>query len=301
MLVATLSTWATVTVTPWAPLYRGVDFAIGTADTNEARLQRVFALRVNLSEPTLEFFSTPSLPNGTNKTVGQTTTSFVRTYGVAVGVNANFFAPVTNVANYPRRLHGLAVSRGHVVSPFHRRYPSVLITRSNRVSFATAAPASLSNVWTAVSGSDLVLMDGVPQLGGCATKLCGENPRTAVGLSQDGHYFYLMVIDGRRKGWSQGATLYETGQWLARLGAWNGLNLDGGGSTAMARQLHGKVVLLNQPSEGRERFDGNHFGLFAQPLPPAVGQDGGADNQASHPATWNHADEVEVVACPHNW
>lgn len=246
-----------------------MDFATGIADTNEARLQKVFALRVNLGEPTIEFFSTPSAPRSTRKTIGQTTTDFVSRYGVAVGVNANFFTPVTNAPNYPRSLHGLAVSRSRVVSPFQRRYPSVLITRSNQVSFATNTPVSLSNTWTAVSGSDLVLIEGVPQLNGCTNTLCRPNPRTAVGLSQDGHYFYLMVIDGRRKGWSQGATLYETGQWLARLGAWTGLNLDGGGSSAMARQVNGQVLLLNQPSEGKERLDGNHFGIFAQPLPPA--------------------------------
>jgi len=42
----------------------------------------------------VEFFSTPS--NGTNdlETFGQTTTTFVDSYGVALGINANFFSPV---------------------------------------------------------------------------------------------------------------------------------------------------------------------------------------------------------------
>jgi hypothetical protein len=125
-------------------------------------------------------------------------------------------------------------------------------------------------VWTAVAGSDRILIGGVAQLQGCNTSFCNENPRTAVGLSQEGRYFYLMVIDGRRAGWSDGATLYETGQWLLRLGAWNGLNLDGGGSSAMARLTNGTAVLLNRPSGGVQRVNGNHLGMFAQPLAPLI-------------------------------
>jgi len=71
-----------------------------------------------------------------------------------------------------------------------------------------------------------------------------------------------MVIDGRRPGWSDGATLYETWQWLLRLGAWTGLNLDGGGSTALAIMESGAAVLLNKPSGSVQRVNGNHLGVF---------------------------------------
>jgi autotransporter-associated beta strand protein len=289
LLLSALSACGTITVSSWSPLYRGIDVATGTADTNEARIQKVFTLRVDLSDPTIEFFSTPPTPNGTNETIGQITTDFVETYGVAVGVNANFFTPVTNVANYPRDLRGLAISQGSVVSLFQNSYPAALITRSNLVTFAASSPSNLSNVWTAVSGSDLILINGAAQLATCVTTFCLENPRTAVGLSQDGHYFYLMVIDGRQTGWSMGATLYETGQWLARFGAWNGLNLDGGGSTAMARLTNGTAVLFNKPSDGEERYDGNNFGVFAQSFQLAVWNGGGANNCWSNVANWNGA------------
>lgn len=287
LLLSALSVYGNITVSSWLPIYRGIDFATGTADAEEVRLQKVFTLRVDLNDPTIEFYSTPAMPNGTNETVGQVTTDFVETYGVAVGVNANFFAPVTNVANYPRNLRGLAISQGNLVSSFENSYPAVLITRSNQVSFASSSPASLTNVWTAVAGSDMILINGVAQLASCTTTFCLENPRTAVGLSQDGRYFYLMVVDGRQAGWSMGTTLYETGQWLARFGAWNGLNLDGGGSTALARLTNGRAVLLNQPSGGEERYDGNNLGVFAQPIQWAVWNGGGSNNRWSNAANWN--------------
>ena len=266
--LATLAftTPAAITIQPWAPMYRGIDFARGDADTNEVRQQKVFALRVDLTDPTIEFFSTPSNGDAPLETFGQTTTTFVQTYGVAVGVNANFFSPVNTTPNDPRDILGLAISQGSMVSTFDSSRPAILITRSNQVTFATSAPVTYANVWTAVSGSDLVLIDGVPQLGSCTTSFCGPNPRTALGLSQDNRYLYMIVIDGRQPGWSDGATLEETGQWLLRLGAWNGLNLDGGGSSAMARSQGSSAVLLNRPSGGVQRVNGNHIGVFAQPV-----------------------------------
>ena len=209
----------------------------------------------------------PSNGDAPRETFGQTTTTFVQKYGVAVGVNAGFFSPVNTMPNDPRDLTGLAISQGLVVSPHTSGSEVLLITRSNAVTIAAAPPANYSNVWTAVAGSDLILVDGVVQLTNCSTSFCGPHPRTAVGVSQDSHFLYMMVIDGRQKGWSDGATLAETGAWLLRLGAWNGLNLDGGGSSAMAKSQRGAARLLNRPSGGIQRVNGNHLGVFAQPLP----------------------------------
>jgi exopolysaccharide biosynthesis protein len=270
-LLGSFSANATNTVNPWVPAFKGIDYTTGEADTNELHQLKIFAFRVDLSEPTIELFSTPS--NGTNalETFGQTTTTFVNTYHVAVGMNANFFSPVTTIPNDPRDLSGLAISQGDIVSPFESgRAISMLFTRDNKASIVTAAQASYTNYWTAVSGSDRILINGVAQKQSCTTDFCNENPRSALGLSSDKRYLILMVIDGRRAGWSDGSTLYETGQWLFRLGAWNGINLDGGGSTALAKMQNGSAVLMNKPSGGVQRVDGNHIGIFAQNLAPVI-------------------------------
>ncbi len=262
---------AAITIDPWTPLFKGVDFAVGTADASEPRLQRVAALRVDLSDPTIEFFSTPDNGSSPLETFGQTTTTFVQSYALSVGVNANFFSPVNITPNDPRDLSGLAISRGAIVSAFENGRPAMLITRSNQVSFTATAPPNYSNIWTAVAGSDRVLVQGVNTVStNCSTAFCGPNPRTAVGLSQNGRYCFLLVIDGRQPGWSDGATLVETADWLVRFGAWNGLNLDGGGSSAMAKSQAGSAVLLNRPSGGLQRVNGNHLGVFAQSLAPVI-------------------------------
>ncbi len=271
VLLAHLSARGAITTNTWIPVFKGVEYNTGQADTNEVRQQKVFIFRVDLQTPGLEFYSTPS--NGTNamETVGQTTTTFVNTYKVAFGINANFFSPVSTIPDDPRDLSGLAISRGDTVSPFESGRPySLLITRSNQVSIVTAMLASYTNYWTAVSGSDRILINGAPQLASCTNSFCNENPRSAVGFSSNARYFYAMVIDGRQPGWSDGATLDETGQWLLRFGAWNGLNLDGGGSTALAKVENGAAILLNRPSGGVQRVDGNHLGLFAAPIAPVI-------------------------------
>ncbi len=75
-----------------------------------------------------------------------------------------------------------------------------------------------------------------------------RHPRTAVCFNQD--EFYFVVVDGRRSRWSIGMTLAEMADLCRNtLGATTGINLDGGGSSAM--WIDGQVI--NQPSDGQER------------------------------------------------
>jgi exopolysaccharide biosynthesis protein len=69
------------------------------------------------------------------------------------------------------------------------------------------------------------------------------------GVRRDGSLL-LVTVDGRRPGWSAGVTLREGARVMRALGARDALNIDGGGSTAMA--VRGR--LANLPSDpGGER------------------------------------------------
>jgi hypothetical protein len=100
-------------------------------------------------------------------------------------------------------------------------------------------------VFDAVGGDPILLLDGA-QTPVCVS--CARQPRTAIGVTATGQIL-LVVIDGRRPGWSRGATLGELRAILRDLGAVDALNLDGGGSSEMV--VDGEVV--NRPSDGRER------------------------------------------------
>ncbi|MFE5177762.1 phosphodiester glycosidase family protein [Streptomyces sp. NPDC057651] len=71
-----------------------------------------------------------------------------------------------------------------------------------------------------------------------------RQPRTMAGIDKRGRLL-LVTVDGRQKGGSEGFTLQEAAAFMKSLGAVEALNLDGGGSTAMA--VNGSVV--NQPSD----------------------------------------------------
>jgi hypothetical protein len=77
-----------------------------------------------------------------------------------------------------------------------------------------------------------------------------RHPRTAVGQRADGK-IVMVVVDGRRPGYSAGMTNFELAQTMMRLGAVTASALDAGGSSTMA--FDGR--LLNRPSDsGGERL-----------------------------------------------
>jgi exopolysaccharide biosynthesis protein len=79
-------------------------------------------------------------------------------------------------------------------------------------------------------------------------------PRSAAGLTQDGRTLLLVVADGRQSV-ARGLTLNELAELMRSLGAWNALNLDGGGSSsAVVRDpFSGEVILANRPSGASQR------------------------------------------------
>ncbi len=80
-------------------------------------------------------------------------------------------------------------------------------------------------------------------------------PRTAVAVDKTGGKVYLITVDGRQSGYSNGMNLTQFAQYLVSLGVDEALNLDGGGSTAMAARYPGDFLakLANRPSDGFER------------------------------------------------
>jgi len=81
-----------------------------------------------------------------------------------------------------------------------------------------------------------------------------RHPRTAIGYSQNGQILFMVAVDGRQPGYSVGMSLQELAEFMrtrladfsfAKENAYQGLNLDGGGSTTMV--VAGQVV--NSPSD----------------------------------------------------
>ncbi len=112
-------------------------------------------------------------------------------------------------------------------------------------------------VWTTLSFGPVLVADGTVRDGIDRVEvdtnfgnhsIQGEQPRTAIGVIDEGHVV-VVVVDGRDRGYSRGVTLPELATILQDLGARTAYNLDGGGSSTM--YFRGEVV--NRPSNGGER------------------------------------------------
>lgn len=84
------------------------------------------------------------------------------------------------------------------------------------------------------------------------------NPRTAVGITEDGTVIFYCV-DGRKNANSGGMRIDQLSHEMKNLGCVTAMNLDGGGSTTVYAALPGEkqATLKNIPSDGRERRTAN--------------------------------------------
>lgn len=83
------------------------------------------------------------------------------------------------------------------------------------------------------------------------------HPRTGIGVSQSGDSIIMMVVDGRST-ISAGVRTSQLADIMRYAGAWEAVNLDGGGSSCLYTSALG---VRNTGSDGSERAVGN--GIFA--------------------------------------
>lgn len=114
----------------------------------------------------------------------------------------------------------------------------------------------------AAVGGQAMLVDGGRQ-SWFTQNITGKRARTAVGASQDGKTLYLVVVEGGNG--NRGMTQEELADFMASIGVWQGVNLDGGGSsTIVARPLGDEnLALLNKPLYTAERPVPTGIGVFS--------------------------------------
>ena len=267
---ASARAWSQEAQIKWTPIFKGIEL---TEFTEREPLRRIVAARVDLTAPGIKLKSTP--PNvdfkpDDKETYRETTPEFLQKNDLAIAVNGNYYTPFGNTTitqGGDSNLRGLAVSNGFVESQPEEGFPSFIVNKDGSMEIRATAPGeNLDNVLEAVSGPAIVLKDG--------KVLEQENkaihPRTAIGYSQDQRYLFFMAIDGRRPEYSDGATYENVGEAMLKIGAYDALNVDGGGSTTFAvRDADGEPLVLNWPCNRRIspdglRFNGNNIGVTAE-------------------------------------
>jgi hypothetical protein len=219
--------------------------------------------------------------------------SFVRDNGLLAGINTVPFDPSSAREGEERKAVGLGIAGGRLITPPVPRYDALVFYEDGGAAIVNqgeftepgnpANSGSLTNfAITAGSGEEMgrkvlhaaggfhrILQNG--ELTVRAQRPKGPRyARSAAGLSAGGRTLYLIAINGGRI-INRGATEAETALILKQLGALDVLNLDGGGSSALALRFPGtaagavgtagaagdSVAVLNTPVHagipGRER------------------------------------------------
>jgi hypothetical protein len=252
-------------------LFRGVSYTRSVR--SEPRPLMIHVVSVDLRSPGIRFLVTPGDPRCGMELCAATTGDFLETFDLQVAVNGSYFTPWKDNLPWDYYPHsgdpvdatGLAISNGALYSADERRPRLCIRERAVQVTRGPCPP----NTQQAVSGNVMLVEQGhlAPDLDPGNTEL---HPRSAVALSADGAQLWLIVVDGRQGGYSEGVSLAELAQVADQLGAHTAMNLDGGGSSTLVVAGAGGPRTLNAPIHGRipmrQRPVANHLGIYAAPL-----------------------------------
>lgn len=240
----------------------------------EPESTRAFVARIDLGDKRLSFTATPAQASSGHGWQQETTSQFLTRTGSSLAINANLF---NNCCGYDSPtekpwlgLGGWAVSGGTVVQPHNvndtnQHFPfdtSLVILAGGQARIVTTGKHGPipDAVQVAITGSHRLLLDGaISQIHQSSDNLefFSPNARTLAGLSIDNQTLWLIAVNGKytSKTDNSGLTLNEAAHFLLQLGAKNGINLDGGGSSTMVQDMFefpGKYKVLNLPSDGTE-------------------------------------------------
>ncbi|MBO4368176.1 MAG: phosphodiester glycosidase family protein [Clostridia bacterium] len=163
---------------------------------------------------------------------------------VLAASNADFFDMFGNC-----RPSGLCVHKGICVANPDTENPFFAVTKEGRPVIGRLSEYPLETLEEALGGGQVILREGKP----CELALLenfGEvaHPRTAFGITEDGHVI-VMVVDGRRPSWSNGAALIELVGLMKEQGAVIAMNTDGGGSSTMIVRKAEGLEMINHPAD----------------------------------------------------
>jgi exopolysaccharide biosynthesis protein len=184
--------------------------------------------------------------------------------GLTLAVNGNFFAAKDFEYIFDRKVYyfkgnwaracGWAMSDGKLFSrrPMMHDWPTLLVTKDNRITIGQFNRLP-EGVGQAVSGQWQIVTDGENSMPSDALQPPNLAPRTAIGFDQSQTHLIFLVIDGRRPEYSAGVTVHQLADEMIRLGAYEAINLDSGGSSTMVlRDEQGNVNVVNRPSDGHD-------------------------------------------------
>lgn len=119
----------------------------------------------------------------------------------------------------------------------------------------------LKNLYTSFSGGSIIVKDG--KSADFTHNILGHHPRTAMGVTKDGGTVLLVTVSGRSISY-RGMRQSELADFMIQLGAYQAINLDGGGSTEMVYRdpYTNNKIIPGYLSDGGERRLYNGVGIL---------------------------------------
>lgn len=221
----------------------------------------VHALYADLCDPAIELRATAPGEGG------RTPSTWARLVGATAAINGDYFYG-------PRAPTGPARGAGRSwVAGRREHHDAVFVAGPGGRAAVLDAPGGrgpalwadaereVPAAWTElVAVRERVLVHGAVRESPAIVHDADRHPRTALGLTADGRTLIMAVVEGRGEN-ASGATVRELGEILLGLGAWEGMKLDGGGSSAMFIARAGTV---NRPSDGAPRAVATHLGVVVR-------------------------------------
>ena len=254
--------------------------------TTASPLRNIWAVRVDLDSPGVMMAAT-AYPGSAHRTPRD----WAQLVGAQIAINGDFFggpcnpsAPICTwglAAGFGTQWPAASNGGGNGVDDSARGV--VLFNDKDRIEFRPQSEISSFPSWAkhAVGTFGDVLRNGAVVASPIGQECSGKPPRTFGGISQDGRTLILGTVDGYdilTPDVYVGFTCQEIGAFLQELGAYHGVNFDGGNSTAMYIQAYPSAVpawpqnenIVNVPATrttppGRVTTTANHFGIFATP------------------------------------
>lgn len=273
---------------PWVPLFEGVSHrTLPAPGTVPVAIQ---VLRIDLTVPGVSLVVTPGDSSGGHEYRALKTSEALQAQNWQAAVNGGYFLPFRGGSpggddyipqpGQGTDVSGAAIHDGRVVSPIEpdldRRVNAILCIRGEAGVVILDGQDCGPGVRDAMAAGPRLLRDGqrLSYEAFDAAYGAARHPRTAVGLDTRRRLAWLVTVDGRQPGFSEGASLEELTDILVSLGASDAINLDGGGSTTMVVAASNGPVVLNRPIHtavpGRERPSANHLGVRARARPAGI-------------------------------
>ncbi len=169
-------------------------------------------------------------------------------------INGSYFNMLEGQSVCYLRLNGNVIDTTSL-SEFNGRTNGIVLIDKHKIAIETwnkSKEITGTEFPTALASGPLMVKDGnICDFSAVSQSFVDtKHPRSAICITQD-KKILLITVDGRHEGNAIGVSIRELAHFVKLLGAYNALNLDGGGSTGLWLKQAKENGIVNCPSDNR--------------------------------------------------